>query len=84
LQEQLLARESKLNSREGAIAVWEDRLIGFECALGSVRTECDAKCVQAKAVQQDFLVRMRASSSMSKQLTNLNRMLEECQIVLFL
>jgi hypothetical protein len=34
LQEQLLAREEELNSREGVITTWEDGLVAFERTLG--------------------------------------------------
>jgi hypothetical protein len=34
LQEQLLAREWELGSREGAITAWEDGLVDSEHALG--------------------------------------------------
>jgi hypothetical protein len=37
LQEQLLAQERELDSMEGTIATWEDKLAAFECALGKVR-----------------------------------------------
>jgi hypothetical protein len=53
--EQLLAQEKELDSREGAITTWEDGLVAFACALGDARMECDAKRVQAVAVQQYFL-----------------------------
>jgi hypothetical protein len=36
-----------------------------------------AMCIKAKAAQQDYLARMRASSSWSKQFVNLNQTLEE-------
>jgi hypothetical protein len=51
LREQLLARERELHSKEGIITVWEDGLVAFEGSLGSVCTERDARCVQAKAAQ---------------------------------
>jgi hypothetical protein len=74
--EQLLAQEKELDSREGAITTWEDGLVAFACALGDARMECDAKHVQAVAVQQYFLARTRASCSRSKQLHHLSRTLE--------
>jgi hypothetical protein len=49
LQEQLLARERELESREGAISTWEDGLAAFECALGRAHIERDASRVQAEA-----------------------------------
>jgi hypothetical protein len=45
LQGQLLAWERELDSREGAIAVWEVRLATFEHALGMVHMEHDTGCV---------------------------------------
>jgi hypothetical protein len=41
LWEQLLSWERELETREGAIAAWEDGLVAFERALGRVRMECD-------------------------------------------
>jgi hypothetical protein len=38
LQEQLLARERELDSREGTLMAWEYGLVAFECALGRVCT----------------------------------------------
>jgi hypothetical protein len=65
LQGQLLARERELDSREGAIATWEDGLVAFECTLGKVHMERDASCVPADAVQQDFFTQACVSSSRS-------------------
>jgi hypothetical protein len=50
LQGQLLARGRELDSREGAIAMWEDGLMAFECALGKVSAERDASRIRAVAV----------------------------------
>jgi hypothetical protein len=52
-------------------------LVAFEHALGRVRTERDARCIHAEATQLDYLALTHAFSSWSKQLINLNRMLEE-------
>jgi hypothetical protein len=49
LQEQLLARERELDSREGTIAMYEDGLLAFEHALGRVHMDHDAKRIRAKA-----------------------------------
>jgi hypothetical protein len=73
-----------MDSREGAIATWEDRLAASECTLGKVIMERDTGHVRAKAVQQEFFTHMNVSSSWSKQLINLDQMLEECQILLCL
>jgi hypothetical protein len=44
LQEQLLARERELGSREGTFMGWEDGMLFFECTLGRARTEVDTEC----------------------------------------
>jgi hypothetical protein len=64
--------------------VWEDGLSAFERTLRRLCMESDTYCVWAEAVQQDFSTQLRASSSMYKWLTGLNRMFEECQILLCL
>jgi hypothetical protein len=50
VQEQLLAQERELDSREGVIATWEDGMATFE-ALGRACMERDAEHIQAEAVQ---------------------------------
>jgi hypothetical protein len=45
LQWSRLAWERELDSREGAITVWEDGLVAFEHAHGKVHTEHDANHV---------------------------------------
>jgi hypothetical protein len=40
--EQLPTRERELDSKDGVIAMWEDGLVAFECALGRACTERDA------------------------------------------
>jgi hypothetical protein len=84
LQEQLLARERELDSREGAITMWEFGSAAFACALGEVCMECDAKHIQVDAVQWDFLARTHTSSSCSIQLHHLSWMSNEYQILLCL
>jgi hypothetical protein len=84
LQGQLLARERELDSREGVVVMWEEGLAAFACMLGEVCVECNACHVCASAVQWDFFAQVHASSSRSKQLTDLARMLEERQILLSL
>jgi hypothetical protein len=59
-------------------------LVAFERALGEVRMEHDANRVRVEAVQQDFFAQVRVSHSRSTQLTDLNRTLEEYQILLCL
>jgi hypothetical protein len=39
------AGRGELDSREGAIAVWEDGLAALELALGKVHVEHDSSCV---------------------------------------
>jgi hypothetical protein len=51
LQEQLLFWERQLDSREGTIITWEDGLAAFECILGRVHIEHDARRIQAEATQ---------------------------------
>jgi hypothetical protein len=68
LQGQLLTWGRELDSREDAIATWDDGLAAFERALGKVCTERDASRVRAEAVQQDFFSQTCAYSSMSKRL----------------
>jgi hypothetical protein len=43
LREQLLAKERELKSREDVVMMWEDDLAAFECALGRVLLERNAK-----------------------------------------
>jgi hypothetical protein len=49
------------DSREGAMAVWDDGLAAFTRTLGEVHTECDSKCIQAEAIQQDCFAQTRSS-----------------------
>jgi hypothetical protein len=44
LQEQLLTWERELDSREGAIATWQDGLAASKHALGRVCAERDTTC----------------------------------------
>jgi hypothetical protein len=50
VQEQLLFWERELDSRECAIAAWEDGLAAFERTLWKECTEYDASHIQAEAV----------------------------------
>jgi hypothetical protein len=84
LREQLLARKRELDSREGTISMWENGLAASKHALGRVRMEHDVRRIQDEAALQDYLARTHAFSFWSKQLINLNRMLEEHQILLYL
>jgi hypothetical protein len=84
LQEQLLAREQEMNSREGAIATWEDGITSSERSLGRACMERNANHAQTEAIRQDYLTRSRALTSSFKDSINFNKMLEECQILLSL
>jgi hypothetical protein len=84
LQEQLLAHERELDTRECTIVVCEDGLMAFERTLVKACMECDAERAQVEAVQQDFLARTCTFSSNSKHSINFNWMLVERQILLSL
>jgi hypothetical protein len=73
-----------MDSRDGAIAAWEDGPAAFERALKRVWMERNAEDIQDEAAQQNFHARMHTSSSRSKHLMNLNWMLEKRQFLLFL
>jgi hypothetical protein len=79
-----LLGERELDSREGAIVVWEDGLQAFEEILGKACMERDAEHTQAKVVQQDYFAWTCAFTSNSRYSINFNQMLEECQILLSL
>jgi hypothetical protein len=66
------------------VVAWEEGLATFARMLGEVRVERDTCHVHANDVQRDFFAQARASSSRSKQLTNLGQTLEECQVLLSL
>jgi hypothetical protein len=51
MREQLLDRERELESREGAIAAWEDGSMMFKRALGRVHTKRNASHIKAEAAQ---------------------------------
>jgi hypothetical protein len=84
LQKQLLTRERKLDSREGAIIVWKDGLAASEHAFGRASMERDAECVQVEVVRLDYLSRTRTFTSASKHSINFSRTLEERHILLSL
>jgi hypothetical protein len=58
LQELLLTRGREMDSRQGVITTWEDRVAAFEGALGRECMECDFENVLVEAVQQDYHTRM--------------------------
>jgi hypothetical protein len=64
------------------VVVREEGLAAFALMLGEVRLEHVACRVHADDVQRGFFAQACASSSRSKQLTDLVRTLEECQILL--
>jgi hypothetical protein len=84
LQGQLLARERELDSREDAIITWEEGSTAFAHALQEACKEHDASRARADATERDFFTQVQASSSRSKQLTDLSRTFEECKILLCL
>jgi hypothetical protein len=73
LQEQLLAWDRGLDSRDGAIIAWEERVIAFALSLGEVSAERDASCARVDAVWRDFSTKVCASHSRFGQLTALSR-----------
>jgi hypothetical protein len=84
LRGQLLAREMKLDNREGAIVACEGGLAAFECALGRAHVECDAECDQAEAVPQDYWARIHAFLASCRRSFNFDWNLEERRILLSL
>jgi hypothetical protein len=80
LQAQLLTWEKELDSWEGAIIAWEDGLTTSEHALCRACREQ----AQTEAVLLHYLARSRALTSSSKHSINLNRILEEHEILLSL
>jgi hypothetical protein len=80
LREQLLAQKRELDSREGAIMVWEDDPVASMCALGRVCVECDTKCDRAEIVRQDYQARIHAFTTGCRCSFNFNQILEEPQI----
>jgi hypothetical protein len=84
LSGQLLGWERGLDSREGAIVVWENGLAASECALGRAGVECDAKCDQAKAIRQDYRARIHAFMAGCWCSFNFDWILEEHRILLSL
>jgi hypothetical protein len=79
LQRQLLAQERELDNREGVVNAWEVGLMNFAHALEELRAEHDASRACMDDIWQNFPTQVCASSSRSSQLTDLGRMMEECQ-----
>jgi hypothetical protein len=65
-QEQLLARERELDSRESTIIAWEEGLTSFARPLDVVSTERDTSRARIDAIQWDFLTQVCASISQSR------------------
>jgi hypothetical protein len=82
LQEQLLAQERELDSREGAIITWEESLKAHARALGEANTERDASRARADTVWRDCSAQVSAFSSRSRWLNALSQTLEECAALL--
>jgi hypothetical protein len=60
LQEQLLAQERELDSREGALVALESDLATSECSLGRACIERDTEGAHAEAIMQDNWARLHA------------------------
>jgi hypothetical protein len=63
LQGQLLVRERELDERENALLAKEHDVVEVERALRRARMECDAVHDQARAIQQDYHAKVRASTT---------------------
>jgi hypothetical protein len=74
----------ELNSREVAIIAWEDSLAASERALGRAYMERDVERAKTEVVRQDYLSKLRTLTSCTKHSLNVNKMLEEHQILLSL
>jgi hypothetical protein len=57
-QEQLLARERELDSREGTLTTWENGLVASKSALGRACMERNIECAQANAARSDYQARI--------------------------
>jgi hypothetical protein len=57
-QEQLVARERVLDSREGTLTTWENGLVASKSALGRVCMERNIECTQAEAARSDYRARI--------------------------
>jgi hypothetical protein len=77
LQDQLLAREMELDSREGTVIAWEESLATFTRALREALMGHDASCAHAGATRRDYVAQVSASSSQSEWHRALRRTLDE-------
>jgi hypothetical protein len=82
LQDQLLAQERELDSREGTIIMWEESLSTFARVLREACTGRDASHALGGTIRCDYLAQVSASSSQSKRHKALRRMLDERVILL--
>jgi CO/xanthine dehydrogenase Mo-binding subunit len=77
LQEQLLAREWELASREGAFITWEESLVAFACVIMEARVGHDFICAHTDAIRHHYLTQVSASSSQSVWRIALRRSMDE-------
>jgi hypothetical protein len=77
LQEQLLARERDLDSREGSIITWEESLLVSGRALKEVSAGCDSSHAHMGATRCDYLAQVGTSSSRSERCKAHRRGLDE-------
>jgi hypothetical protein len=63
---------------------WEDGLVASKCTLGTAHVECDAECDRAEAARQDYRARIHAFMVSCRHSFNIDRILEERQILLSL
>jgi hypothetical protein len=77
LQEQLLARERLLGSREGTIVMWEESLVAFTRALTEARVGHDAIHTHTDAIRHHYLADVSTSNSQSDRRIAIHRSLDE-------
>jgi hypothetical protein len=77
LQEQHLARERELDSREGIVVAWEESLVAFACTLTEVHVGHDAIHVHMDAIWRHYLTQVSASNSPFDRHKALRRSLDE-------
>jgi hypothetical protein len=65
LQEQLLARERELDSREGAIVTWEESLLVSARTLREASAESDATRALMATTRRDYLAQIGTFGSRS-------------------
>jgi hypothetical protein len=82
LQEKLLAPKRELESREGTVIAWEERLTSFTHALREGSIECDTSHARAATTLRDYSAQVSASSSQSECLKAFSQRLVECMALL--